>query len=141
MMDIVLFLAEVLQVKLPQKIKLDGSTTLHVPCHYDHDKESVLRQFIVDNFDTQYQDLENQSCCGFGGTFSIKNYPHTRQISQLKADEIKAKGHAHLFTACPGCAMNLTDATVTAGLPVKATHPVVAIYESIVNRQTLPCQG
>ena len=135
MMDIVLFLAEVLKVKLPQKVKLDGSSTLHIPCHYDHDKDRVLRQFIIDNFETEYQDLENQSCCGFGGTFSIKNYPHTKQLGQLKADEVKAKGHEHLFTACPGCAMNLTDATWSEGVHVKATHPVVEIYERLIKPQ------
>jgi glycolate oxidase iron-sulfur subunit len=135
MLDIVLFLAEVLQVKLPQKVKLEGSTTLHIPCHYDHEKDRVLRQFIHDNFETEYQDLQNQSCCGFGGTFSIKNYPHTRQISQMKADEVKAKGHKNLFTACPGCAMNLTDATVSAGMHVQATHPVVEIYERLIRPQ------
>lgn len=132
MVDIVLFLAETLQVKLPHKVKLDGSATLHIPCHYDHAKDQVLRQFIVDNFDVEYRDLENQSCCGFGGTFSIKNYPHTRQIGQLKAQEIKAQGHQHLFTACPGCAMNLTDANQAENLHLQATHPVVEIYEQVI---------
>jgi glycolate oxidase iron-sulfur subunit len=135
MMDVVLFLAEVLQITLSKKIRLDGSSTLHIPCHYNHEKDEVLRQFIVDNFETDYQDLENQSCCGFGGTFSIKNYAHTQQIGKLKADEIKAKNHQHLFTACPGCAMNLTDANYAAGLQVKATHPVVEIYEQVVKPQ------
>ncbi len=135
MLDIVLFLAEVLKVKLPHKVKLDGSSTLHIPCHYDHDKDRVLRQFIIDNFETDYQDLENQSCCGFGGTFSIKNYPHTKQLGKLKADEIKDKGHANLFTACPGCAMNLTDASLSDGLHLQATHPVVEIYERLIKPQ------
>ncbi len=132
MLDVVLFLAEVLQVRLPHKIKLKGSGTLHIPCHYNHDKDRVLRQFILDNFETDFQDLENQSCCGFGGTFSIKNYPHTQQIGKLKADEIQDKGCQHLFTACPGCAMNLTDANWNAGLHVKATHPVAEIYQQAI---------
>ena len=135
MMDIVLFLAEVLKVKLPQKIALPGSSTLHVPCHYDHAKDGVLRAFITDNFETAFQDLDNQSCCGFGGTFSIKNYPHTKQIGKLKADEIKAKGYQNLFTACPGCAMNLTDANLTEGNNLQTTHPVVEIYERYIKQQ------
>ncbi len=135
MLDVVLFLAEVLQVRLPHKIKLKGSSTLHIPCHYNHDKDRVLREFILDNFETDFQDLENQSCCGFGGTFSIKNYPHTQQIGKLKADEIQDKGCQHLFTACPGCAMNLTDANWNAGLHVKATHPVAEIYQQAIKPQ------
>ena len=135
MLDVVLFLAEVLQIRLPHKVKLAGSSTLHIPCHYNHDKDRVLRQFILDNFETDYQDLENQSCCGFGGTFSIKNYPHTQQIGKLIADEIQDKGCQHLFTACPGCAMNLTDANWNAGLHVKATHPVAEIYQQVIKPQ------
>lgn len=128
-MDIVLFMAEVLKVKLDEKVKLPGSSTLHIPCHYDHAKDGVLRQFIIDNFDTDFQDLNNQSCCGFGGTFSIKNYPHTKEIGKKKADEMKERGFSNLFTACPGCAMNLTDANLTEDNNLQTTHPVVEIYE------------
>ncbi len=135
MLDIVVFLAEVLKVKYPRKVQLAGSSTLHIPCHYDHSKDQVLRRFIMDNFDTQYRDLENQSCCGFGGTFSIKNYPHTQQIGKLKADEIKRQGHAQLFTACPGCAMNLTDANLSDGMHLQASHPVAVLYEQLIKPQ------
>ncbi len=128
-MDVVLYLAEVLKVKLPEKIPLVGGSSLHVPCHYKTGKEGVLRDFIRANFDTDFQELKNQSCCGFGGTFSMKNYAHTKQIGKLKAEEIKQRGFANLFTACPGCAMNLTDANLTEGNRLQTTHPVVEIYE------------
>jgi glycolate oxidase iron-sulfur subunit len=132
LMDIVVFLAEELGLKLDKKVKLPGSSTLHMPCHYKTAKEPVLQNFISDNFETDFQPLHNQGCCGFGGTFSIKNYPHTQQLGKLKADEIKERGFNQLLTACPGCAMNLTDANMTAGNKLQATHPVVEIYEQIV---------
>ncbi len=131
-MDVVLYMAEVLKVKVDKKVKLPGSTTLHVPCHYKSGKEGVLKQFIKDNFDTEYKDLQNQSCCGFGGTFSLKNYPHTKEIGKKKASEIKERGFDHLFTACPGCAMNLTDANMTEGNALKTSHPLVEYYEQVV---------
>lgn len=134
--DIVIFLAEILKADIPTGIKLGGKTTLHVPCHYDHSKDGVLKSFIKDHFDTEYTDLKNDSCCGFGGTFSIKNYPHTKEISAKKAGEIKEKGYNNLFTACPGCAMNLTDANMTAEVSVKASHPVVEIYEQVIKKKS-----
>lgn len=127
--DIVVFLAEVLKAELPKDIPLGDSTTLHVPCHYDHAKDGVLRSFIKDHFDTDFQDLKNQSCCGFGGTFSLKNYPHSKELGLSKAEEIKERGFKNLFTPCPGCAMQLTDVNAAAGTGVQATHPVVEIYE------------
>lgn len=130
--DIVIFLSEILKADLPKGIKLEGKTTLHIPCHYDHTKDAVLKTFISEHFDTEYADLKNNSCCGFGGTFSIKNYPHTQEISAQKADEIKEENYSNLFTACPGCAMNLTDANMTAQANVKASHPVVALYEQTI---------
>jgi len=63
-------------------------------------------------------DLENQSCCGFGGTFSIKNYPHTKQIGKLKPMRSRPRARAP-FHRLPGCAMNLTDATWSEGVHVR----------------------
>ncbi len=134
-MDIVVFLAEVLKAEYPANTRLEGRTTLHVPCHYDHSKDSVLKDFIKEHFDTDYADLKNDSCCGFGGTFSMKNYPHTRQIVAKKAKEIEEHGYRNLFTACPGCAMNLTDGNLTAETAVQATHPVVVLYERHIKKK------
>ncbi len=134
-MDIVVFMAEVLNVQLEHKIELTGSSSLHVPCHYNGAKAPILQKFIANNFITDFKPLKNQSCCGFGGTFSLKNYPHTRELGKKKATEIKERGFSQLFTACPGCAMNLTDANLTAGNYLKATHPVVEIYEKRIKPQ------
>ncbi len=136
LMDIVVFLAEVLNEDYPKNIKLDGRTTLHIPCHYDHAKDAVLKNFIKEHFDTEYADLKNDSCCGFGGTFSLKNYPHTREIAAQKAGEIEQRGYRNLFTACPGCAMNLTDANMAAETTVQATHPVYEMYHRHIKKQT-----
>jgi glycolate oxidase iron-sulfur subunit len=131
-MDVIVFLVEELGLKLKEKITLFGSSTLHMPCHYKTAKKPVLLKFINDNFATNFQPLKNQGCCGFGGTFSLKNYPHTQEIGKLKAAEIRDRGFDQVFTACPGCAMNLTDANMTLGNKLKATHPIIQIYEQIV---------
>ncbi|WP_221251900.1 (Fe-S)-binding protein [Desulfuromonas versatilis] len=134
MMDIIVFMAEVLKGDYPKDIPLEGRTTLHIPCHYNHAKDSVLKEFIKEHFDTEYADLKNDGCCGFGGTFSLKNYAHTKEISALKAKEVEERGYKNLFTACPGCAMNLTDATLTAETAVQASHPVVEMYRRRIKK-------
>lgn len=129
--DIVVFLEEVLGDELPTGIPLEGSSTLHIPCHYDHSKDAVLKDFIRRHFDTDYQDLANQNCCGFGGTFNLKNYPHSKKVGKSKGEEVRDRGFKNLFTPCPGCAMQLSDSCAAAEAGVAATHPVVELYKHV----------
>lgn len=129
--DIIVFLEEELGDQLPTGIPLPGKSTLHIPCHYDHAKDGVLRNFIRNRFATDYQELANQSCCGFGGTFNLKNYGHSQQVGKSKTDEIKERGFHHLFAPCPGCAMQLSDACATSQADIQASHPVLELYHHL----------
>jgi glycolate oxidase iron-sulfur subunit len=132
MMDIVVFLKEVLNVSIkPQE---EEKATLHIPCHYEHSKDNALKEFMHSAV-KDFEPLENQSCCGFGGTFNAKYYKDSTQIPQSKTEEIKAKGFKKLYTPCPGCAMQLSDVLIKANLDTKVAHPVEILYEMIKSGQ------
>ncbi|WP_022851669.1 (Fe-S)-binding protein [Limisalsivibrio acetivorans] len=132
MMDVVVFLEEVLHADI--KLETGEKTTIHFPCHYDRSKDSLLESFVKDNLGTDYTKLKNQSCCGFGGTFSLKHYGKSSDISTSKAEEISTKGFQRVYTPCPGCAMQLTDALAKEGSEADVSHPVQLFYESVVKK-------
>ncbi|MCX7914029.1 MAG: (Fe-S)-binding protein [Thermodesulfovibrionales bacterium] len=91
--------------------------------------------FLKNHLKGNFISLDNQDCCGFGGTFNLKFYKSSKAISLSKAEEIKVKGIEYLFTPCPGCIMQLTDAIATVNCDAEVYHPVQKIYEEINKRQ------
>ncbi len=127
--DILVFLREVAGLDI--STELNKKMSLHLPCHYDASKSGLPLDFIKRHIKGEFIELQNQDCCGFGGTFSLKFYKNSKQISTSKAEEIKEKDIRHLFTPCPGCIMQLTDALSTVNADTEVSHPVEAIFKEI----------
>ncbi|MCX8030413.1 MAG: (Fe-S)-binding protein [Thermodesulfovibrionales bacterium] len=130
--DILIFLEENLELDIVTSLK--GKMSLHLPCHYDTHKSNLPSKFLNDHIKADYVTLDNQDCCGFGGTFNLKFYKKSKAISLPKAEEIKAKKIDYLFTPCPGCIMQLTDALISAQANTEVFHPIEKIYEEIKKR-------
>lgn len=131
-LDILVFLQEIAGLDI--SVELNEKMSIHLPCHYDASKAGLPADFLRKHIKGDLITLENQDCCGFGGTFNLKFYKKSKEISMSKAEEIKAKGIKHLFTPCPGCIMQLTDALVSIDADTKVSHPVLKIYEEIKKR-------
>jgi len=129
LIDILVFLRKVAGLDI--STSFNDKFTLHLPCHYDSSKANVPYEFLKEHIKGVFMPLENQDCCGFGGTFSLKFYKDSKGISTQKAEEIKAKGIKRVFTPCPGCIMQITDALTTINCDAEASHPVELIYEEI----------
>ncbi|KAA0259528.1 (Fe-S)-binding protein [Deferribacter autotrophicus] len=127
-MDILIFLDKVLDIRLSSIT--DKKVTLHIPCHYDKDFVDDMTEYVA-SISSDFVSLENQSCCGFGGTFNLKNYDKSVVFSVDKAKEVESKEIEILFTPCPGCAINLTDGVMHVNANCKVLHPVEVIYEVI----------
>lgn len=127
-MDILIFLDRVLDFKLSGIV--NKKATIHIPCHYDKNFVGNMRKY-VSSISSDFVALENQNCCGFGGTFNLKYYDKSVVFSVDKAKEIKNKGIEILFTACPGCAMNLMDGVMHTNANCKVLHPVEIIYKVV----------
>ncbi len=63
-----------------------------------------------------------ETCCGFGGTFSIKNSEISTAMLNDKLDDIAASG-ANTVTACDmSCLMHIGGGLSRRGMDVKALH-------------------
>ena len=65
---------------------------------------------------------ENETCCGFGGTFAVKYGEISDSIVGKKTENISASGAALLLAGDLGCLMNMAGKLQREGKPVQARH-------------------
>ena len=65
---------------------------------------------------------EEESCCGFGGSFSAKFPEISAELMRKKLANVAASGAKRLVLDCPGCAMQLKGGADREGLAVKVNH-------------------
>ncbi len=108
----------------------DGKkTTFHSPCHLCRGlgvKSSA--QNLIKTAGMEYvKAQEEESCCGFGGTYSAKFPELSEQILKMKLDDIENTGAEQLLTDCPGCIMQLRGGLKKRGSDVVVQHTVEAL--------------
>jgi len=80
--------------------------TFHKPCHLKNDNFFGVIMNACKN--VEYIKMENyDDCCGFAGSFSIKNRSLSKEISKIKAQKIKNTGADYVITVCPSCILGL----------------------------------
>ena len=65
---------------------------------------------------------EEESCCGFGGTFSAKFPEISAELMRKKLENVTASGATRLVLDCPGCAMQLAGGADRQKLNLRVTH-------------------
>lgn len=65
---------------------------------------------------------ENETCCGFGGTFAVKYGEISDSIVGKKTENIAASGASLLLAGDLGCLMNMAGKLQREGRSVKARH-------------------
>lgn len=68
-------------------------------------------------------ELENwEVCCGFGGTFSLKNPEVSASMAQQKAADVEATGAEYLVSVDNACLLNISGILSRNNSKVKAIH-------------------
>jgi Fe-S oxidoreductase len=98
--------------------------TYHAPCHLCRGLgvKEAPRQLIRKSGYAFTPAAEEETCCGFGGTYSA-NFPSiSAEILAKKLEDIRATGADLLVTECPGCIMQLRGGALKRGMDVKVVH-------------------
>ena len=127
------FLVHVLNLTLTDR-GVPIKVTWHSSCHalremkVIEDSKSLIRQ--LKNVDLV--ELKNESeCCGFGGTFAVKQPAISAAMVNDKAEDIRQTGAARLITGDCGCLMNITGAMQHENIPITDKHLAEFIWERI----------
>ena len=102
-----------------------GTAAYHPSCHLLREMkvEKEPGELLSHVSGLQINDLpQAETCCGFGGTFSIK-YPHISEgMLADKVDNVSASGAETLVSCDMGCLMHIDGALRRRGIGVQTRH-------------------
>ncbi len=88
------------------KFKKHLKVTFHKPCHLKND--DFIEKILKNCENIEYIKMENyDDCCGFAGSFAIKNKKISQKISHKKALNIRKTETDYVITTCPSCILGL----------------------------------
>jgi iron-sulfur cluster protein len=125
------FMNDVIQVGADDFNLSDETVTYHAPCHLcrglgvtDAPHELIKKTGVF------VPAVEEETCCGFGGTYSGKFPQISREILNRKLDDVRHTGAALLVTECPGCVMQLRGGAEKRGDPIRVLHMAELLAEN-----------
>ena len=84
--------------------QMNVKVAIHVPCHENVD----IVRFVKNIKGLEYVEaVDYDKCCGFSGTFAIKNPDISRKISFAKAKNYIDSNVDFVLTTCPACLLGL----------------------------------
>lgn len=115
------FLVKVLNPANPT-IEINEAVACHYPCHLRHGRKlnGHLHQILGIIPGASVAEIPGGiSCCGGGGSFSIKQKSISSQILQKYTGRILSSGAQSAATVCPSCILQLRRGLNVQGLPVR----------------------
>ncbi|WP_428558487.1 MAG: L-lactate dehydrogenase (quinone) large subunit LdhH [Solidesulfovibrio sp. DCME] len=98
--------------------------TYHAPCHLcrglgvTEAPRALLRDAGLNYLPAAEEDV----CCGFGGTFSVKFPELSKELLRKKINNLKATGATSMATDCPGCIMQIRGGFEHDGTHFEVRH-------------------
>ena len=74
---------------------------------------------------------EEEVCCGFGGSYSVKFPEISAQLLEKKMRGLKETGATRMVMDCPGCVMQLRGGAEKRGMNVKVQHIAELLAENL----------
>ncbi len=109
---------------------LGKKIAFHSPCHLCRGLgvKKAPRELIAKSGNDYVPTREEETCCGFGGSFSV-NFPGvSREILTQKLDDVQSSGAELLVTECPGCVMQLRGGAVKQDRDIEVAHLSEILY-------------
>ncbi len=105
------------------RFKKPVTVTFHKPCHLKNDY--FLTKILENCENVNYVEMDNyDDCCGFAGSFGVKNRELSLKLSKKKAENIKKTNADYVITTCPSCVLGLKQ-----GLIATCKTKVVSLLE------------
>lgn len=129
------FLYKELKVKYEDKGE-KTKVTWHSNCHALRAAKSIesSKNLIRQLKNVELIELEREEeCCGFGGTFSIKEPELSNAMVLEKIEDIKSRNVEYLVSADAGCLLNIGGAMKKNQVNIQPIH----LYDFLANRINL----
>ena len=96
----------------------------HAPCHLCRglDVHEAPRKLLRTAGCEYVPYAEEEVCCGFGGSYSVKFPAVSEQILTRKLENVESTGADVLVTDCPGCVMQIRGGFAKRGSKIRVRH-------------------
>jgi Fe-S oxidoreductase len=102
------FMHDVAQISPADFKKSEEGVCYHSPCHLCRGMEITTQPRALIDMAADYKQAEEEDvCCGFGGSYSIKFPEVASEVLEKKLKNLEATGATTLVTDCPGCVIQL----------------------------------
>ncbi|MBD2716905.1 (Fe-S)-binding protein [Microvirga sp. STR05] len=119
------FLVDVLGVKSIPQARLSGTYTYHDSCSALREcgiKEAPRRLLDAVPGLERLEMAENETCCGFGGTFAVKFEAISVAMAEQKVEHALATGANYIISTDTSCLMHLDAYIRREKKPIKTLH-------------------
>lgn len=106
-------------------LALDAEVTYHDSCHMTrmlgerHSPREVLSRIAGVHL---VEMTDSDTCCGFGGTFSVKFPEVSTAMADFKLDQAAATGARYVVSSDPGCLTHLASRSARRGGATEFVH-------------------
>ncbi|SDB57259.1 iron-sulfur cluster-binding protein [Desulfonatronum thiosulfatophilum] len=117
------FVHDVLKISSMKFARSDQKVGYHAPCHLCRGLE--VRDAPRENLDMVCEYVpttEEEVCCGFGGSYSMKFPAISKTLLAKKLADLEAGNITAVGTDCPGCVMQIRGGMKAADKPIEVKH-------------------
>ena len=113
--------------------------TYHATCHYLREMglKTEAKTLLNSVKDLELLPLkEEETCCGFGGSFTVTFPQVSRAMMENKVKDIVASGADTVVMCEPGCLMNIAGGLQKAGSTIRAMHIIDLLASDGVTKKS-----
>ncbi|MBI5419335.1 MAG: (Fe-S)-binding protein [Deltaproteobacteria bacterium] len=121
----------------PPEDEAAGEIGYHDPCHLSGTlgKGSEAREVLRRTVGRSFAEMEGADlCCGYGGTFNIRDYSTSARIGENKVSLAAKGGTAVIATACSGCILQMRDMAARTDPALRVVHIAELVFRALSRR-------
>lgn len=114
-----------------------GEIGYHDPCHLSGTlgKGAAARDLLRETVGGAFAEMDGADrCCGYGGTFNIRDYPTSARIGENKVSLAAKGGTTVIATACSGCILQMRDMAARAAPSLRIVHIAELVFQALSRR-------
>jgi len=122
-MDFSSFAHDMLGLTEKDFARLDWKVAYHASCHLCRGLGVKEAPRALISAAAHYTPTpEEESCCGFGGSWSMKFPAISKELMHKKLDNVCSADATHLALDCPGCTIQLRGGADKEKRPIQVVH-------------------
>jgi glycolate oxidase iron-sulfur subunit len=114
-----------------------GEVGYHDPCHLSGTlgKGTEARQVLRRAAGERFAEMPGADrCCGYGGTFNVRDYPTSARIGERKVALAAAAGTKVISTACSGCVLQMRDMAARVDPALRVVHIAELVRQALARK-------